>query len=151
MQVLGYAEDERGSPAEVPHGDGRSLRPYLAPGAFEASGGLEVPQSRFSLPCSVVEAESPEGQVMVDRHELEDVIRWFNERLDKMAVAVQADVDALTTQINADSNELAALKTAVAALVAAQPAGLDLTALQAAVGTLDTNVKGVAAELPAAP
>ena len=88
---------------------------------------------------------------MVDRHELEDVIRWFNERLDKMAVAVQADVDALTTQINADSNELAALKTAVAALVAAQPAGLDLTALQAAVGTLDTNVKGVAAELPAAP
>ena len=86
---------------------------------------------------------------MVSRHELEDVIRWFNERLNKMAS--QADVDALTTQVNADSNELAALKTAIAALVAAQPAGLDLTALQSAVATLDTNVKAAAAEIPAAP
>ena len=76
------------------------------------------------------------------------MIRYFNERLNQMAP--QADVDALTTQVNADSNELAALKTAIDNLVASHGATLDLTALQTAVANLDTNVKAAAASVPAA-
>ena len=85
---------------------------------------------------------------MVSRHELEEVIRYFDKRISLMAT--QADVDTLTSQVNADSNELAALKTAIDGFIAAHGATVDLSALQAAVATLDSNVKAAAAAVPAA-
>jgi hypothetical protein len=70
-----------------------------------------------------------------------ETIQRVNERISLMAT--QADVDALTTQVDQVAADLATaqtvLQTEIDTLAAANPA-LDLTALQAAVAPVDAAV-----------
>lgn len=70
------------------------------------------------------------------------------KELFRMASATQADIDALTAKSAAQDVKIKAVETAVAALVAANP-GLDVSALQAALGTEDTDITALQGELPA--
>lgn len=70
-------------------------------------------------------------------------------------MATQADIDALTAQVQAQTTKLQTIDTEVKALVAAQSAGqpLDLTALTAAINAEGTEVDTIQTDsaTPASP
>lgn len=68
-------------------------------------------------------------------------------------VANQADIDALTQQVNtlqanltADDSQIQSGLAAVQAWIAAQPASLDVSGLQSALGTLSSGVDAITAD-----
>lgn len=89
---------------------------------------------------------------LVTRDELHEHLRKLNERIDHMAT--QADVDAITTQVEAVEQHVTDAQTAIQAeldaLASANPA-LDLSALTAAVGKLDPAVQALGTLKPDAP
>lgn len=92
------------------------------------------------------------------------IVNGFNE-MRGLIMATQADIDAVTAQlttfqtaISGDVSALAADVTAIQTALANIPAGVDITALQAAanslatnVGNLGTTVGSVTALVPAPP
>jgi hypothetical protein len=88
----------------------------------------------------------------VTRQEFDRAISQLNERIATMAT--QADVDAITTQVDQVATDLANAKTAlqqeIDQLASANPQ-LNLTALQSAVQPLDGAVQALDALKPDSP
>ncbi len=74
------------------------------------------------------------------------------DQLEELMTAAQSDIDALTTAVTAAvdalQTDVTAIQAEIAALQAAHP-GVDVTALQAAVGSLTSTVTSVGALAPA--
>lgn len=64
-------------------------------------------------------------------------------------VATQADIDALTTALTAEDSSLQTSIANIQAWINSQPAGPDITALQAIVTQVGTDVANAAALVPA--
>jgi len=88
----------------------------------------------------------------VTQSDLDAAVATLNGRIDKMAT--QADVDAITTQVQQVATDLETAKTnlqaEIDALASANPS-LDLTALNAAVAPLDAAVNSLGELKPTPP
>jgi outer membrane murein-binding lipoprotein Lpp len=88
----------------------------------------------------------------VTQQEFWHAIEELNERIDQMAT--QADVDALTTQVQQVAGDLANAQTKLQSEIdqlAANNPSVDLSGLQAAVAPLDSAVQSLGAITPTPP
>lgn len=90
---------------------------------------------------------------MIGRRQLAELLAYLTARfnkLEKMIMTSQADIDALTTELGGLVTQLAADDAAIqAALATLAGQGVDVTALQAAASSLSDTVAATTALVPA--
>lgn len=90
---------------------------------------------------------------MLGRRQLAELLAYLNTRftkMEKLIMATQADIDAITTELGGLTTQLAADDAAIQEALATLAAqGVDVTALQAAASSLSDTVAATTALVPA--